>query len=94
MGVLAVWTFGILVYAVLAASPYVRFSLRALLLSFLALQIPILFLFHHDGFVVVIGFLLLFLWFIIVSAVIARSIWMTHAAMHPAPAPVSPEPQP
>lgn len=92
MGLLAVWTLGIVAYAVVAASPYIRFSLRALILAVLALQIPVLFLFHSDGFVVVIGFLLLFLWFILVSAMLARSIWRAHAAMHPSPAALPPEP--
>jgi len=93
MALLAVWTLGIIAYAVVVASPYVRFSLRALLLSLLTLQPPLMFLFHHDGFVIVIGFLLLMLWFILVAAMLARSIWNTHAAMHPSPVSVPPEPQ-
>lgn len=93
MGLLAVWTLGIITYALVSASPYIRFSLRAILLGLLPLPIPLVFLFHHDGFVIVIGFLLLMLWFVIAAAMIARSIWKTHAAMHPAPESAPPEPQ-
>lgn len=93
MGLLAVWTLIVAVYACVAASPYIRFSLRALLIALFTLQIPVLFLFHHDGFVVVIGFLLLFLWFILVSAAVARSIWNTYSIMHPPEASAPPEPQ-
>jgi len=93
MGLLAVWTLGVIVYAVVIAAPYVRFSLRAFLFSLFMLVIPLIFLFHHDGFVVVIGFLLLVLWFTLVVATIGHSIWKTHAAMHSSPVPAPPEPQ-
>jgi len=94
MSLLAVWTLGFIAYAVVAASPYVRFAPRTILLSLLPLPIPVLFLFHKDGFVIVIGFLLLMLWLTLVAGMLAYSIWKTHAAMHPPAAPASAPPEP